>query len=35
VDLVSCAMGFLLILAAGWMREFRPAPIAAVLRKTA
>jgi MFS family permease len=35
VDLASCAVGFLLIFAAGWMREFRPAPLAAVLRKTA
>ena len=35
VDLASCTVGFLLLFAAGWMREFRPAPMAAVLRKTA
>jgi MFS family permease len=35
VDLASCAVGFVLLFAAGWMREFRPAPLAAALRKTA
>jgi MFS family permease len=35
VDLVSCLVGFLLLFAAGWLRESRPAPLVAALRKTA
>jgi predicted MFS family arabinose efflux permease len=40
VDLASCAIGFLLLFGAGWLRAFRPAPLATllgkkVLRKTA
>lgn len=35
VDLASCLVGFLLLFAAGWLRESRPAPLAAAFRKMA
>jgi MFS family permease len=35
VDLASCTVGFLLLFAAGWLREFRPAPLETLLGKKA